>query len=210
MKNANHERAGRDDVSAAVRRLENAIHDLVRSAGGQLSEHTVRILNETASRLERQSRGDEARSRYRFGDNFGAPTRRLYRDSERGMVGGVCAGFADYFGIETWVARCIALTGLLFMPTIVFPAYWIAYFVMERKSSGRRSGSDPDSSRRDHRSPAPEFGSRLSPRRSFRNVKADLAETELRLRRMEGHVTSNRFELQRELHRMEEGGHESR
>jgi phage shock protein C len=166
------------------------------------------VLNEAASRLERQVHGGDPGSRYRFSDNFGAPapTRRLYRDSARGMIGGVCAGFAEYFGIEAWVARCIALTGLLFMPTIVFPAYWIAYFVMENKAKPRRSGSDPDAARHDHRSPAPEFGARLSPRRSFRNVKADLNEAELRLRRMEGHVTSNRFELQRELHRMEEEG----
>jgi hypothetical protein len=34
-------------------------------------------------------------------------------------------------------------------------------------------------------------------------VKADLTEVELRLRRMETHVTSGRYELQRELHRID-------
>ena len=42
-----------------------------------------------------------------------------------------------------------------------------------------------------------------NPRRNLRNVQADLQEVELRLRRMETHVTSGQYELQRELHRIE-------
>jgi hypothetical protein len=34
-------------------------------------------------------------------------------------------------------------------------------------------------------------------------VQADLQEVELRLRRMETHVTSGQYELQRELHKIE-------
>jgi len=42
-----------------------------------------------------------------------------------------------------------------------------------------------------------------NPRRNLRNVQTDLQEVELRLRRMETHVTSGQYELQRELHRIE-------
>ena len=43
----------------------------------------------------------------------------------------------------------------------------------------------------------------IDPRRSLKYVQADLQEVELRLRRMETHVTSGQYELQRELNRIE-------
>ena len=96
-----------------------------------------------------------------------------------------------------------AVTGLLFLPSIIFPAYWIAYFVMDTppKEDGKRRRGNRD----DHTSPAPELGPQLSPRRSLRNVQEDLTEVELRLRRMESHVTSGQYELQRELNRIDDG-----
>ena len=159
-------------------------------------------------------------------------SRKLYLDDENGKLVGVCAGIAKYFGMEGWVVRCIAVTGLIFMPSIVFPAYWVAYFVMDHAPEGegeetgkgkgkRRRGKrrrrrerdarraeSPDANaedraRRDHTAPAPEMGVRFSPRRSLRAVQADFTELELRLRRMESHVTSGQFELQRELHRID-------
>jgi phage shock protein C len=138
-------------------------------------------------------------------------TRRLYRDPRRGKIGGVCAGIAAYYGVEPWVVRCIAVTGLLFFPSIVFPAYWIAYFLMDRPPADDgvpRRGSRGEGGARypsNHSSPAPEFGSRLSPRNSLRDVQADLAEAELRLRRMERHVTSGQYELRRELNKIDGG-----
>ncbi len=158
-------------------------------------------------------------------------SRKLYLDDENGKLVGVCAGIANYFGMEGWVVRCIAVTGLIFMPSIVFPAYWVAYFVMDHAPEGegeekdkgkgkRRRGkrrrreraarraeapdaNAEDRARHDHTAPAPEMGVRFSPRRSLRAVQADFTELELRLRRMESHVTSGQFELQRELHRID-------
>lgn len=158
-------------------------------------------------------------------------SRKLYLDDENGKLVGVCAGIANYFGMEGWVVRCIAVTGLIFMPSIVFPAYWVAYFVMDhapegeeeekgkgkgkrrrgkrrrRERDARRAGAPDanadDRARHDHTAPAPEMGVRFSPRRSLRAVQADFTELELRLRRMESHVTSGQFELQRELHRID-------
>ena len=65
--------------------------------------------------------------------------------------------------------------------------------------------------RDDHSSPAPELGPKISPRRSLRGLQADLTEAELRLRRMETHVTSGKYELQRELNKIEgEAGGQTR
>lgn len=224
------------DFQASVARLERAVDELVSTARSQVSDRASSFIDDTTRRLEREldrrqrirSRRDpspggrSSRRRLRYPDLDGLP-RRLYRDPSREKIVGVCAGIARYYGVEPWVVRCVAVTGLLFFPTIVFPAYWIAYFVMEkppgldgdgsdrrrtRRQRGRHAGGryeEAEEARFDHRSPAQELGPRLSPRYSLRNVQADLTEVELRLRRMESHVTSGRYELQRELHKIDGG-----
>ncbi len=131
-------------------------------------------------------------------------SRKLYRDREHAKIAGVCAGIAAYFGAEVWVVRCVAVTGLIFVPSVIFPAYWIMYFVMSRPPDNGREqqGAGPEQGG-DHTSPAPELGPQLSPRRSLRNLRAALAQAELRLRRMESHVTSGQYELQKELNRLD-------
>ena len=44
-----------------------------------------------------------------------SPT-RLYRDSERGMIFGVCAGVADYFGFRRAAVRWVTIILTLFLP----------------------------------------------------------------------------------------------
>jgi phage shock protein C len=150
----------------------------------------------------------ERRDYYRQVEQRSGVSRKLHRDARDRKIVGVCSGIARYYGIEPWVVRLIAVTGLLFFPSIVFPAYWIAYFVMGTPQPDNREQAVPSQQsgghgRRDHRSPAPELGPRLSPRYSLRNVQADLTEVELRLRRMESHVTSSQYELQRELNKID-------
>lgn len=219
-------RPGRNgDFQAALGRLERVVQQLVGSARSEFTDRATSLLDETTTRLEQElgRRGRPGSASARAGgvvegdvrraraDELRPVSRRLYRDPARQKIGGVCAGIARYYGIEPWVVRCIAVTALLFYPGIVFPAYWIAYFVMEtpagaerrhawhRHGRWRRNRHDGASDVQDDVAPAPELGPRLSPRRGLRNVQADLTEVELRLRRMEAHVTSGRYELQREF-----------
>jgi phage shock protein C len=233
------------ELQQAVERFEQAVQELVGSATTEFSDRATTFLNETTAKLERElggsSRRDEdlesggyqrspeyqrsdaaarmaarrrARARARS-ERVMERSPRLERDDENAKIVGVCAGIANYYGVEAWVVRCIAVTGLLFFGSIVFPAYWIMYFVMDgpssaakkRASKSRRSSrsaateqeGDDMSARRSQRDTA-------SPRRNLRNVQADLQEVELRLRRMETHVTSGQYELQRELHKIESDG----
>ena len=131
-------------------------------------------------------------------------TRKLYRDVRHQRIAGVCAGIARYFGMEAWVVRCIAATGLIFMGQIVVPAYVIAWWVLEPAPNSEGAVDAQSSERKpDHTSPAPELGPRLSPRRSLRDVQWSLDQIELKLRRMETHVTSGQYELQRELRKID-------
>ena len=231
-------------IKDATRNLERAVEELASAATEEVSGRAARLLDDAAARIrgetgdgdrggreaaseaERDEERRERRSRrihYHDYEDHLRRSRGLYLDRENRKIVGVCAGVARYFGIEAWVARCAALTGLLFLPSIVFPAYWIAFFVMGHRPSARsggvrrrtwkrgsrgrrraderrraaRSGRRNSDRKSDHRSPAPEFGAKFSPRRSLRAAQADFAEVELRLRRMEAFVTSDRYALER-------------
>ncbi len=240
-------------IKDATRNLERAVEELASAATEEVSGRAARLLDDAAARIRGETGGDDAdrreaeaadkaergggrrerRSRrihYHDYEDYLRRSSGLYLDRENRKIVGVCAGVARYFGIEAWVARCVALTGLLFLPSIVFPAYWVAFFVMGHRPSARsgdarrrtrtrgslgrkhaekvrgraderrraaRSGRRNSGRKADHRSPAPEFGAKFSPRRSLRAARADFAEVELRLRRMEAFVTSDRYALER-------------
>lgn len=216
MSGSSDARAG-NDFQSAVERLEKAVDELVGTARDQLSDKATAFIDETTTRLEMEigrrkdgrSHRRESREAHRAQSQLPpvtARTRKLYRDPQRRWIGGVCAGIAAYYGVEPWVVRCIAVTGLLFMGSIVVPAYLIALFLMKKPpASNGEASRHRRRHRNNHSSPSPELGPQLSPRNSLRDVQADLTEAELRLRRMESHVTSGQFELHRELNRIDGG-----
>ena len=142
----------------------------------------------------------------------------------------MCSGFARYLGVETWAVRLAAVTGLIFVPTLVLPAYIVAYFVMDTtpgivlngdamktKVGWARPNGLEQASFRDRK--APPFsrlrtrtgrcsihrrGCIMGARRMLTHNRADLAQAELRLRRIESFVTSDTYELQKELKKMEQ------
>ena len=240
-----------NEFSAAMSRLEKAVQELVTATTGEITDRATSLLDETSKRIESEVRlkkvedahpeeatvHERRRKRHRARHTFEEVRRKgeLYIDPSEEKVAGVCAALARYFGVETWIVRMGALTGLIFVPGVVFPAYWIAYFVMEKRTDGERgkrrrrrrrsrrhsrrgaesevqmsheefdaemandtvdaSGSDPDD-------PDPKF----SPGKSLRRVTTDMTQAELRLRRLESFVTSDRYELHRELAKIEKDG----
>ena len=201
---------GNADFQRAVERLEQAVHELVNAKKDEFSGRATAFIDETTDRLQREFRsGGNGRSRDRHRHHrrrYHSHSRDRYRssgDPSKAKIAGVCANIASYYGMEPWVVRCIAVTGLLFLPSIVFPAYWIAFFVMKKSRYGGRSAAEKPVAAQDHSSPAPELGPSVSPRYSLRSVQDNLARAELKLRRMESHVTSGQFELQRELNKID-------
>lgn len=153
--------------------------------------------------------GGEGRHRRDYGPI--RRVRRLYLNPERRRIVGVCAGIADYFGVEPWVTRCAALTALIFVPGVTFPAYWVAFVVMDRPPGSRgakrrlarrrraqANAEDAEEAVADAPEPSP------SPRRRLRDLLEEAGELELRLQRMETHITSGQYELRRELRGMED------
>ena len=71
----------------------------------------------------------------------GSNGRTLYRIPQSGKIAGVCAGIAEYFAIETWLVRVLAVSifllggsGVVF---IIYVALWVILDIKPQNSSVR-------------------------------------------------------------------------
>ncbi len=121
------------------------------------------------------------------------PRRKFYRNRDRAMVAGVCAGLADYFGFNLKVTRILAVISL-FMATLVT---LVAYFGMVLLvPAAPKTGGEPQFD--------PEFRKavRSSPRQTLGDVRRRFQSLDSRLARLERYVTSPRFNLDQEFRRL--------
>jgi len=63
----------------------------------------------------------------------GKGERRLFRDPESSMLGGVCAGFANYFGIDVVIMRVLFV--LLLFTGIAIPMYIVLWIIVPKAES---------------------------------------------------------------------------
>ncbi|MBA4135675.1 MAG: hypothetical protein C0525_13200, partial [Flavobacterium sp.] len=55
------------------------------------------------------------------------PRKKLYRDKDRGLIGGVCTGLGHYFGIESvWIKIIFLLLAFTSFGIIAYIILWIA------------------------------------------------------------------------------------
>lgn len=117
---------------------------------------------------------------------------RFYLDPENGHWRGVCAGIADYTGIDvTWVRF-----GAIMMTVMGgFPWTLVAYFVIAHVAKPKPSAL---------RAESPEKAKfwqdlRTSPRRTIREVRSRFRDIDRRLADIETYVTSSNARLAREI-----------
>ena len=144
------------------------------------------------------------------------PKRELYRDPSRGKICGVCVGVADYFDLEVWVVRIIAVTALIFFGFPIFIAYIVAYFVLEPKAGTAKYDKCVGFRRKKYRhtntnNSSSEHSENVSatvqqvwkkgrvPGQTLKGLNQKFKLLENRLRSMETYVTSKQFELRKEF-----------
>ncbi len=62
--------------------------------------------------------------------NAEASRKRLVRNTDNKMMGGVCAGVADYFGLDPTLVRVLTVVGAVLGLGSVVVAYVVAWAVM--------------------------------------------------------------------------------
>lgn len=77
----------------------------------------------------------------------GTPTptgpRRLTRSSDR-MLGGVCAGLADYLGVDVTVVRVLSLLGAVFGLGSIVVVYVVAWVLVPEAPASHWAGAPVD------------------------------------------------------------------
>jgi phage shock protein C len=127
-----------------------------------------------------------------FWDRYGSLRNpyRLYRDTEHAKIAGVCAGIADYFGIDPTVLRIGTVVSLVFffVPTIV--AYFAAAAFLPPKPPSLYATPDEEAFWR---------GVATAPDRTLDGLVQKFSSLRERLARMEAAVTSQDFDLHRKF-----------
>lgn len=131
--------------------------------------------------------------------------KELFRDDRNGKIAGVCAGLADYFGWELWLIRVVALASLLlgfggFLPVL----YIVGWIVLEKKSVAEARAGTPVVAKVDR---PVEVKTRIwqrgeAPKQALGHLQQQFDNIEFRLRAMESHVTSSKYQLNREFNRL--------
>ena len=121
------------------------------------------------------------------------PARRFYRNRDRSVIAGVCAGLADYFGFNLKVTRVLAVISLLMAPPVTLLVYFgIVLLIPAAPESSVRTSYDEEFRR----------AVRSDPTRTLHEVKRRFQSLDGRLARLERYVTSSRFNLDQEFRKL--------
>lgn len=116
---------------------------------------------------------------------------KLYRSSDDSIVAGVCAGLADFFGFDVTLTRVVVAIGMLIFQTLIVVYIILAILVPKRPPSAQ-----PESR---PRNPYMERRIKSEPHATLRSVRHRFRDLDRRLQRLEKHVTSKRYNLEREF-----------
>lgn len=155
----------------------------------------------------------------------------LHRIKSEGKIAGVCAGVADYFGIETWLVRILTVTAFLLLAgPFILVAYVALWFILDEKKSasstdknghkgfvnkegfsagagqntysGKGFRNNTEDGNHKVEVKSKVWQSGVPPRQAFIDIKQRYNAVENKLRMLESYVTSKEFQLNRELSRL--------
>ena len=123
-----------------------------------------------------------------------APRTKFYLDKQNRKWLGVCAGIADYTGVDVTVVRIAFVAGLFFSGGNLLLAYLIIAWMAPRKPSELYQ-QDPEQKK---------FwqGVRRNPHLVTREVKSRFRDIDRRLADVETYVTSSNNRLAREIEQL--------
>ncbi len=121
-----------------------------------------------------------------------SPRTRFYRDKVNGKVMGVCAGIADYTGVDALWIR-LGFLVLAFSMGWPFFAYFVLGFLTDRKPAGLYS---------DRQEQKFWQGVRQSPARTAREVRASFRDIDRRLAEVENYYVNSNPRLSAEIEKL--------
>lgn len=122
-----------------------------------------------------------------------SPRTRFYRDKINGKIMGVCAGIADYTGVDVLWIRLGAILATVLGSGIIIPIYILVGMLASTKP--HHFYSDPQEQ---------QFWQRVrqSPSRTAREVRAEFRDLDRRLAEVEAFYVSGNPRLSAEIERL--------
>ena len=117
----------------------------------------------------------------------------LYRDKQNAKLMGVCAGIADYTGVETKWVRLAALVLVPLTSGWVIPAYFVAGLILNKKPPHLYVDAQEQ-----------KYWQRVrqSPQRTAREIRARFRDVDRRLAEVESFYVSSNPRLSAEIDRL--------
>jgi len=120
--------------------------------------------------------------------------RRFYRRTDRALLGGVCAGFADYFGFNLRVTRLLAVIAFFVAMPMAVITYLVVVLLVPADSSRPASRADRKRGRKTRSAPP-----RPAPSTTVSDVRRRCQSLDKRMAHLEKYVTSSPYKLDREF-----------
>ena len=117
----------------------------------------------------------------------------LYRDKQNGKLLGVCAGIADYTGINVMWVRIAALLLIPMIGPIVLGAYFVSGLMLNKKPPHLYVDADEQ-----------KYWQRVrqSPKRTAREIRARFRDVDRRLAEVETYYVTSNPRLSAEIERL--------
>jgi len=117
----------------------------------------------------------------------------LYRDKQNAKLLGVCAGIADYTGVNTFWVRLGFLVLLFTVAPILLPAYFLAGMLLNKKPPHLYVGQEEQ-----------KYWQRVrqSPQRTAREIRSQMRDVDRRLADVESYYVSSNPRLNAEIERL--------
>ena len=116
---------------------------------------------------------------------------RFYRNKRDGKINGICAGIADYTGLDVTLVRIMLVAAILIGAGALLPVYFIAGWIADDQP--REIATDDKDERKFWQ------GVRASPGQSARDIRGRMRAIDRRLADIEQYVTTENRSLAREI-----------
>ncbi|GHY14699.1 phage shock protein C [Vibrio cholerae] len=126
--------------------------------------------------------------------------RELYRDPYNGKIAGVCAGLANYFGLEVWLVRILVITAALLGGTFLVLVAYVAMALMLEKLP--KQYREDIRSQQAHTLKSKPWAQGQAPKELLHTLDRELSQVETRIRSVEAYVTSEAFKVNREFRKL--------
>lgn len=126
--------------------------------------------------------------------------RELFRDTLNGKLSGVCAGLANYFGLEVWLVRIMVISAALLGGSFLVVLAYVALTMMLEKQPPNYV--ETLKTKQDHKLKSKPWEQGQHPKALLMTLEKDFDDIELKVRNIESYVTSEAFTLNREFSKL--------